>query len=73
MLIGSPARAGAVGGALYMALFGAGTLPVLLTGGLLAGRLYRLGHDRRFQAVAGLLVVVLGLSTLHFQGYNATQ
>jgi hypothetical protein len=73
MLIGSPARAGAAGGALYMALFGAGTLPVLLTGGLLAGRLYRLGQDRRFQVVAGLLVIVLGLSTLHFQGYNATQ
>ncbi|MGE5154106.1 MAG: sulfite exporter TauE/SafE family protein [Bdellovibrio bacteriovorus] len=72
MLIGSPAQAGAAGGALYMALFGAGTLPVLLTGGLLAGRLYRLGQDRRFQAVAGLLVIVLGLSTLHFQGYNVT-
>jgi len=70
MLIGSPAQAGALSGALYMALFGAGTLPVLLTGGLLAGRLYRLGQDRRFQAAAGLLVIVLGLSTLHFQGYN---
>jgi sulfite exporter TauE/SafE len=73
MLIGSPAQAGALGGALYMALFGAGTLPILLTGGLLAGRLYRLGQDRRFQAVAGLLVIILGLSTLHFQGYNAAQ
>jgi hypothetical protein len=71
MLLGSPAQAGAGGGALYMALFGAGTLPVMLTGGLLAGRLYRLGQDRRFQTVAGLLVIVLGLSTLHFQGYNA--
>lgn len=71
MLIGSPAQAGAPGGALYMVLFGAGTLPILLTGGLLAGRLYRLGQDRRFQAVAGLLVIILGLSTLHFQGYNA--
>lgn len=73
MLIGSPAQAGALSGALYMALFGAGTLPILLTGGLLAGRLYRLGQDRRFQAVAGLLVIILGLSTLHFQGYNAAQ
>lgn len=70
MLIGSPARAGAAGGALYMALFGVGTLPVLLAGGLLAGRLYRLGKDRRFQAAAGLLVIALGLSTLHFQEYN---
>jgi sulfite exporter TauE/SafE len=70
MLIGTPAQAGAAAGALYMALFGAGTLPVLLTGGLLAGRLYRLGQNRSFQALAGLLVIALGLSTLHFQEYN---
>lgn len=70
MLIGSPAQGGAAAGALYMGLFGAGTLPVLLAAGMLAGRLYRLGQDRRFQAAAGLAVTVLGLSTLHFQGYN---
>lgn len=70
MLIGSPAQASAAAGALYMGLFGAGTLPVLVVGGLLAGRLYRLGQDRRFQAAAGLLVIALGLSTLHFQEYN---
>lgn len=70
MLIGSPAQGGAVAGALYMASFGAGTLPVLLAGGMLAGRLYRLGQDRRFQAVAGLAVILLGLTTLQFQGYN---
>lgn len=70
MLIGSPAQGGAAAGALYMAGFGAGTLPVLLVGGMLAGRLYRLGRDRRFQAVAGLSVILLGLTTLHFQGYN---
>jgi sulfite exporter TauE/SafE len=71
MLIGAPAQGGPWAGALYMTLFGAGTLPVLLLGGLLAGRLYRLGQDRRFQAATGLAVVLLGLSTLHFQGYNA--
>ena len=70
MLIGSPAQASAVAGALYMGLFGAGTLPVLVVGGLLAGRLYRLGQDRRFQAAAGVLVIALGLSTLHLQEYN---
>ena len=71
MLIGAPAQGGAAAGALYMTLFGVGTLPVLLTAGLLAGRLYRLGQDRRFQAAAGLLVIALGLSTLQFQGYDA--
>jgi len=54
-----------------MTLFGLGTLPVLLAAGLFAGRLYRLGQDRRFQAAAGLLVIALGLSTLQFQGYSA--
>ena len=73
MLIGAPAQGGAAAGALYMTLFGVGTLPVLLAAGLLAGRLYRLGQDRRFQAAAGLLVIILGLSTLQFQGYNAWQ
>jgi sulfite exporter TauE/SafE len=70
MLIGSPAQGGAVEGALYMGLFGAGTLPVLLAAGLLAGRLYRLGQDRRFLAIAGVALIAIGLSTLHFQGYN---
>jgi sulfite exporter TauE/SafE len=54
-----------------MALFGLGTFPVLLLGGFAAGRLYGLGRDRRVQAAAGVVVIVLGLSTLHFQGYNA--
>jgi sulfite exporter TauE/SafE len=49
-----------------MALFGLGTVPVSLAAGLLAGRLYRLGQDRRFQAAAGLSVIVLGLFTLGF-------
>lgn len=71
MLIGAPAQGGALGGALYMALFGLGTLPVLIGGGFLAGRLYGLGRDRRLQALAGVLVIVLGLTTLHFQGYNS--
>lgn len=70
MLIGSPAQGGAAAGALYMGLFGAGTLPTLLAAGLLAGRLYRLGQDRRFQTVAGLAVVCVGLLTLQAQGYN---
>jgi sulfite exporter TauE/SafE len=70
MLIGAPAQGGAAEGALYMALFGAGTLPVLVAAGLLAGRLYRLGRGRRCQATAGVAIVLVGLSTLHFQGYN---
>jgi sulfite exporter TauE/SafE len=70
MLIGSPAQGGAMAGAFYMGLFGAGTLPVLLAAGLLAGRLYRLAQDRRFQAVAGATTILTGLLTLTTQGYN---
>jgi sulfite exporter TauE/SafE len=51
-----------------MALFGAGTLPILALGGVFAGRLYRFGQDRRFQAIAGIGVILLGLSTLSVNG-----
>lgn len=70
MLISAPARGGPIAGALYMALFGLGTLPVLITAGLFAGRLYRFAGDRRLQIMAGLVIVALGLFTLFFQGYN---
>ncbi|EGV18612.1 sulfite exporter TauE/SafE family protein [Thiocapsa marina] len=64
MLLSTPAQGGVLAGALYMALFGAGTLPILLLGGVFAGQLFRLGQDRRFQAMAGIGVILLGLLTL---------
>lgn len=70
MLLSAPARGGAGAGALYMALFGLGTLPVMLATGLFAGRLYRVAGDPRLQAAAGLAVIALGLFTLVFEGYN---
>jgi sulfite exporter TauE/SafE len=70
MLVSSPAQAGAFAGALYMAVFGLGTLPALIATGFFAGRLYRFSTDSRLQAAAGLVVVALGLFTLIFQGYN---
>lgn len=70
MLIGAPAQGGAVSGALYMALFGLGSLPVMLTTGLLAGRLNVLGRDPRLQSLAGIALIVLALFTLYYQGYN---
>ena len=71
MLIGAPVQDCALPGALYMASFGAGTLPLTLATSLLAGRLHRWGKDRRIQAVSGILLVVLALLTLGYQGYNA--
>ena len=68
MLLSTPAQGGVLSGALYMALFGAGTLPILALGGVFAGRLYRLGQDRRFQASAGIGVILLGFLTLNVNG-----
>jgi sulfite exporter TauE/SafE len=70
MLISAPAQGGPVAGALYMAAFGLGTLPVMFATGFFAGRLYRFAGDRRLQVASGLAVVVLGLFALLFQGYN---
>lgn len=73
MLIATPAQGGPAAGALYMALFGLGTLPAMLAVGLLTGRLHTWARDRRVQVVAGLSVILLGLFTLVFQGYNGAQ
>lgn len=70
MLIATPAQGGPAAGALYMALFGLGTLPAMLAVGLLAGRLHAWSRNRKVQVAAGLSVIVLGLFTLVFQGYN---
>ena len=70
MLIATPAQGGPVAGAIYMALFGLGTLPAMLAVGLLAGRLHAWSRNRKVQVAAGLSVIVLGLFTLVFQGYN---
>ena len=64
MLIAAPAQSSVVGGAVYMGLFGVGTLPVLLGTGLLAGRLRELAGRSGPRAVGGLTVVGLGLFTL---------
>jgi sulfite exporter TauE/SafE len=68
MLIAAPAQSGAGAGALYMGLFGLGTLPVLFGSGLLAGRLRHLGRARAPRTVGGLAVVGLGVFTLLSQG-----
>ncbi len=70
MLIAAPAQGGPAAGALYMALFGLGTLPAMLAVGLLTGRLQDLARDRRVQVAAGLGIIALGLFTLGYQGYN---
>jgi sulfite exporter TauE/SafE len=75
MLISTPAKAGALSGAVYMALFGLGTLPAMAGAGLLSGRVLGVtggphggAMRRRLQLVGGGLVVMLGAFPLISQG-----
>lgn len=64
MLIAAPAQSSVAGGAVYMGLFGLGTLPVLLGSGFLAGRWRAFAGRRAPRTVGGLTVVGLGVFTL---------
>jgi uncharacterized protein len=66
MLLSAPAEGSAAAGALYMALFGLGTLPAMLGTGIAAGRLYRFAGNERLRLASGLAVVALGLFALYF-------
>jgi hypothetical protein len=66
MLIGAATRGSWAGGALYMLVFGMGTLPALLATGLMAGRLFQLGRSRRLSRVVGGCIVALALGSLVF-------
>jgi len=68
MLLSAPAQADPLAGALFMAAFGAGTLPTLVVTGLLAGRLRELARNAHLRQAAGLIVVTLGLFALLYQG-----
>jgi uncharacterized protein len=61
------ASSGSAGmGALYMVAFGLGTLPAVLTTGLLAGWVTRLTRLPTARAVIGLSLILFGLASLWF-------
>ncbi len=67
------ASAGTAGqGAIYMVLFGLGTLPAVLAAGLLAGWLTRFARQVRVRQAVGLLLVAMALGTLWYQGQSGT-
>jgi len=68
MLLNAPAQGGAAGGALYMALFGLGTLPVMVSAGLLTTGFRRLLVRQEVARLGGGVVVSLGLYSLLSQG-----
>lgn len=53
-------------GALFMLLFGLGTLPAVAGLGSMAGWLSVLAHNRTWQQVAGLLLIAAGIAGLLF-------
>jgi sulfite exporter TauE/SafE len=60
-LAGAVTSGSALGGALTMAAFGLGTLPMLLGMGLAASAIARTARIRWVRSVAGVLLVVLGM------------
>ncbi len=67
------ASAGSAGqGGLYMLMFGLGTLPTVLTAGFLTGWLTRIGRQAGVRQSVGVLLIVIALGTLWFQGRPAT-
>ncbi len=51
-------------GMIFMALFGAGTLPALVLTGVFAERFMRLARNPRMRMYAGLLLILLALASL---------
>ncbi|MFC1683887.1 sulfite exporter TauE/SafE family protein [Pseudomonadota bacterium] len=72
MLITTTAQADSLSGALYMAVFGLGTLPAVAATGLLAGRLYALMRTPYLKVVIGVIIIGLGMATLLFPTYSGT-
>ncbi len=64
MLVLAATTGGAATGAGTMLAFGAGTLPAMITSGLLASQVTRLLHHRNMRAVAALLLIACGVWTL---------
>lgn len=67
MLLSTPAQDSAAAGALYMASFGLGTLPLTLTTGSLIARLRGWSEDPRRRAVLGLTLIALSLFSAGWQ------
>jgi sulfite exporter TauE/SafE len=64
MLLNAPAQGSAVAGGIYMAMFGIGTLPVMVGSGLVMVGLRNLLAHRAVAILGGALVVLMGLYSL---------
>ena len=53
--------------ALYMALFGLGTLPAVMGAGMVTGWIGRLARSRHLRQLVGVLLILMALATLWFE------
>jgi sulfite exporter TauE/SafE len=63
-LLWSASTGSATNGALFMLVFGAGTLPTVMTAGIVTGWLMRLTRVPYLKAVVGLSIIVLAMASL---------
>lgn len=67
MLMTSATQGDALHGALFMLMFGVGTLPTLLFAGVFAGRVYQWAQRPVFKRVIGIAIILMGVLTLLYQ------
>ncbi len=72
MLLATATRADPLSGALYMGAFGLGTVPGVLTSGLLAGKLYALARRPYLKEFIGVIIAFIGVLTLLFPALAGT-
>ncbi len=64
VLLISPANDGAVNSALFMLIFGLGTLLPMMAAGFLSGRLAPLRQSKKIRYLSGFILIVMGLISL---------
>jgi sulfite exporter TauE/SafE len=67
-LIYAAAAGGALQGALFMTVFGVGTLPTVAAAGILTGLMARLGRAPNVRRGAGIVVIILALASVLVSG-----
>lgn len=63
-LLIAPTRDGAVDGALFMLIFGLGTLLPMMSAGFLTGRLVHLRQSKKIRSISGALLIFMGIISL---------
>jgi sulfite exporter TauE/SafE len=76
-LLWSASTGSAINGALFMFIFGAGTLPAVMTAGIVTGWLIRLTRLPHLRTIIGLSIIILALASLllnlEHTGFNSHQ